>query len=430
VEARQPEIDRLQASLESKRAHHEPNNGVPDRELALSAVKAIHGRRAEVYGDWLAVGMALHSVGSDDEMLAAWKAFSALCPEKFSEQVCDQKWRSFNGTGVTIATLLKWASEDGWQRPGRNGRPFAESAQTCGLTGYDVILAFFRKEYEPTFRRETHIYSRSFGREVSKSEALAGAPKELIDLLAQAVDAPRWQQGGPVKHPALPSFFKTWAPSAWMDLIRGLPAEQSGEEISETAGDQFRTKVSAAMLSLVTLAVRKGDESGHRSEPERRTLVDWCQMFAKPKVWAGIRGYQIWCRRDQGQRLRIALRFGLFNQAGVAGGDLGRLGQKQFNELAKRYDVGTDCKVSGGGERAVELLAEFLDDILAAPAVETDEGHSPPSGSSAPFDEKHWGNEANGQTDDPSMRAPTASVRPSVCPSDENGDIGTMKDTI
>ena len=202
--------------------------------------------------------MALHSVGDDYEMLAAWKEFSALCSEKFSDQACEQKWRSFNGSGVTIGTLIKWAKEDGWQRPSNGCRQQGEATKNMNdSSGYDVILAFFRKEYDPTFRRETHIYSSSLDRTVSKSEVLAGPTKELIDELAHAVDAPRWQQGGPVKYPALPQFFKTWAPSAWMDLIRGLPAEDTGEEISESAGEQFRAKVSAAMFSLVTLLFPK-----------------------------------------------------------------------------------------------------------------------------------------------------------------------------
>ena len=188
-----------------------------------------------------------------------------------------------------------------------------------------------------------------------------------------------------------------------MDLIRGLPAEDTGEEISESAGEQFRAKVSAAMFSLVTLSVPKnntGDGLERRSELESRTLADWCSRFAKPRTWGAVRGYQIWCRRDKGQMLRIALRVGLFNQRGVGGSDLGRFSQKQFNELAKRYGVGTDCKVNGGDQRAVELEQEFLVDIFAEPAIETDEANGRPPGSSAPFSEKHQSVELNGQTDD------------------------------
>ena len=175
---RQEEIDCLQANLECKSAERRTKQWSARSGASLVGVKALKASRAGPYQDWLVVGMALHSVGDDYEMLAAWKEFSALCSEKFSDQACEQKWRSFNGSGVTIGTLIKWAKEDGWQRPSNGCRQQGEATKNMNdSSGYDVILAFFRKEYDPTFRRETHIYSSSLDRTVSKSEVLAGPPK-------------------------------------------------------------------------------------------------------------------------------------------------------------------------------------------------------------------------------------------------------------
>ena len=105
--------------------------------------------------------------------------------------------------------------------------PFAGVAEVNGQastppTGYDIILRHFRLKFDPTFRRGTYLYSRALGREVRQGEALAGAGKDLIDQLETASDAPRNESG--VKRVALPYFFRTWAPSAWVDLLASLPS--------------------------------------------------------------------------------------------------------------------------------------------------------------------------------------------------------------
>src|SRR5205807_889441 len=101
-------------------------------------------------------------------------------------------------------------------------------------------------EYAPTFKRGTLLYSRTLGREVKMGEALAGAPKELLLELLQASDVPRDRKGA-VDRQALPSFFATWARSAWVDLLRPLPEEDVCPEINDQAQDEFRANVKAAM---------------------------------------------------------------------------------------------------------------------------------------------------------------------------------------
>jgi hypothetical protein len=94
-----------------------------DCALALSALAGLNPRRAVGYWDWLAVGMALHSVDPSEDMLAEWDRWSQACPEKYSPGVCTRKWASFGRGGITLGSLLHWARQDGWRPPRRQPRP-------------------------------------------------------------------------------------------------------------------------------------------------------------------------------------------------------------------------------------------------------------------------------------------------------------------
>jgi len=84
------------------------------RATALEALAAISPSRARGYTDWLQVGQALHSVDSSESMLAEWDRWSQRCPEKYSEGVCADKWRSFqSGGGLNLASLVYWARQYG-----------------------------------------------------------------------------------------------------------------------------------------------------------------------------------------------------------------------------------------------------------------------------------------------------------------------------
>lgn len=85
-----------------------------DVEIARSALAALRGDRAEVYDDWLRVGMALKSVS--DSLLSDWDSWSRQS-SKYADGVCAQKWQSFNGHGVGLGTLIHWAKADGWKPP-------------------------------------------------------------------------------------------------------------------------------------------------------------------------------------------------------------------------------------------------------------------------------------------------------------------------
>ncbi len=103
-----------------------------DIDFALSYLNALSSYRADDYDEWLAVGMALHSV--DDSLLSEWDKWSQQSA-KYKSGECEKKWKSFsNNGGVTLGTLAHMAKLDGWQFPfsqnQRNRRIFPHSRQT------------------------------------------------------------------------------------------------------------------------------------------------------------------------------------------------------------------------------------------------------------------------------------------------------------
>jgi putative DNA primase/helicase len=107
------------------RPYTPPSSGdrLSDIEVAKEALNLIPSGYADVYTDWIAVGMALHA--TDESLLPAWEAWSRQS-SKFKEGVCAKKWASFKAEregGVTTAFLVDLARETepnfirkGWRR--------------------------------------------------------------------------------------------------------------------------------------------------------------------------------------------------------------------------------------------------------------------------------------------------------------------------
>ena len=91
----------------------EVRTGDNDATRARSYLDALSSGRADDYDDWLAVGMALHSVG-DDALLNDWEQWSAQSG-KHKPSDCQRKWRSFKKSGITLGTLGDMAKKDGWR---------------------------------------------------------------------------------------------------------------------------------------------------------------------------------------------------------------------------------------------------------------------------------------------------------------------------
>ena len=75
-----------------------------DRQVALQALERLAPWRADDRGQWLRVGMALHSVSPD--LLGAWDDWSRSS-DKYERGECPRQWRSFKADGgITLGTLL------------------------------------------------------------------------------------------------------------------------------------------------------------------------------------------------------------------------------------------------------------------------------------------------------------------------------------
>ena len=89
-----------------------------DTDKARSLLQSISPSRLDDYDTWLKIGMAAHSVG-DNSLLSDWEQLSQK-NSKYKSGECEKKWSSFKSSGVSLGTLQKFATEDGWSPPPRS----------------------------------------------------------------------------------------------------------------------------------------------------------------------------------------------------------------------------------------------------------------------------------------------------------------------
>lgn len=108
---------------------------------AQAALDAIDPRRADEYKTWIDVGMALSELGATG--LAMWEAWSARSA-KYEAGACAKKWRTFTGSGLTLASVFGWADQDspGWRQPRRVALPAA--AVTAMVTAAVDMVALLK----------------------------------------------------------------------------------------------------------------------------------------------------------------------------------------------------------------------------------------------------------------------------------------------
>lgn len=85
----------------------DPNDRIAEVQSALSVISA------ESYHDWIKIGMALEN-GLGQAGKAIWEDWSATS-EKYNPRVIEEKWRSFRGNGVTMASIFQMANATGWR---------------------------------------------------------------------------------------------------------------------------------------------------------------------------------------------------------------------------------------------------------------------------------------------------------------------------
>jgi predicted P-loop ATPase len=162
----------------------EVRTGDDDATRARSYLDALSAGRADDYDDWLAVGMALHSVG-DDALLDDWEQWSAQSG-KHKPSDCQRKWRSFKKSGITLGTLGDMAKKDGWRGASRQLASAAPDADDEPATAPILtkpqkletaeLLAYLRTTMDAirfnTFTQQIEI----------KGQALEGAERFYLNL--------------------------------------------------------------------------------------------------------------------------------------------------------------------------------------------------------------------------------------------------------
>ena len=283
--------------------------------------------------------------------------------------------RSLAGN-ATLRRLTRPRSAEPGPRP--TGTSEAATATPAGpLMGVQIILHYFRTTYRPQFRRGNCIYAAE-GRDVHQAEATSTPTSALIDRLATATDAPRYESGE-VKRSALPRFFTSWAKTAWGDLLAELPTEDHAMLGGDgPARDEFRRLVTAAMLTEFALgSVVRGSDQEVR-EVERRCVVDWCVRFAKQGPWRDIRGKRCWVKQvvdENGEvRLAIAIRHELLSQL-RADRRLTEMRPVTFANRCKLYGVGSSTrKDRPHGFSAIILSPEFVENLMGTAPDDDDLG--------------------------------------------------------
>jgi hypothetical protein len=227
----------------------------------------------------------------------------------------------------------------------------------------DVIHTYFRQRYDPTFRRGPNVWSNALCREISRAEACAAPASTIIPGLLAATDFPRGEAGP--KRSAIPGAYRQWAPFAWADLLSCLPDEADSPEIAESAADEFNASVSELMLTIEAMAYvhRNHGNQTERSEIQRRSLIHWAQLFAKPGPWKPIRSLALWCRIGEDGGLCVAIHQRLFAQ--MRRGSLAAYTHRRFVQLAEMYGVGVASRTAT--TRFVELTSQFLSGLISAP---------------------------------------------------------------
>ena len=85
----------------------------PNREEIQSALNALDPDID--YGQWIRIGMAVHSAMPGDDGLEIWESWSTG-GTKFKAGECTKHWSGFRSGEITIATLFGLARDAGWRR--------------------------------------------------------------------------------------------------------------------------------------------------------------------------------------------------------------------------------------------------------------------------------------------------------------------------
>jgi predicted P-loop ATPase len=250
----------------------EVRTGDDDATRARSYLDALSAGRADDYDDWLAVGMALHSVG-DDALLDDWEQWSAQSG-KHKPSDCQRKWKSFKKSGITLGTLGDMAKKDGWRGASRQLASAAPDAEDEPATAPILtkpqkletaeLLAYLRTTMDAirfnTFTQQIEI----------KGQALEGAERFYLNLAEMG--------------------YKVGKELA-IDCLVQVANENLYDPVTEYLNRNAREVEPTYIDRLATAYLRPGDEA--QLEP---TIYD--EMLKRTLIGAVARAFSPGCKHD------------------------------------------------------------------------------------------------------------------------------------
>lgn len=155
--------------------------GMPDRDIALSALGGVSASRADHYRSWIMVGMVLKTVEDSDSMCREWEAWSRRS-DKFCEGECAEKWQGFNPNGaLKLGSLIYWAKQDGWSPPRKTeprlrntASPLPRDLREYGIDLGDGLTADLGHNRAPGEPRDVPASQSTDPHRAAAAEALQG----------------------------------------------------------------------------------------------------------------------------------------------------------------------------------------------------------------------------------------------------------------
>jgi predicted P-loop ATPase len=250
----------------------EVRTGDDDATRARSYLDALSAGRADDYDDWLAVGMALHSVG-DDALLDDWEQWSAQSG-KHKPSDCQRKWKSFKKSGITLGTLGDMAKKDGWRGASRQLASAAPDAEDEPATAPILtkpqkletaeLLAYLRTTMDAirfnTFTQQIEI----------KGQTLEGAERFYLNLAEMG--------------------YKVGKELA-IDCLVQVANENLYDPVTEYLNIVAHKVEPTYIDRLATAYLRPGDEA----QPEP-TIYD--EMLKRTLIGAAARAFSPGCKHD------------------------------------------------------------------------------------------------------------------------------------
>lgn len=265
-----------------------------DKDWALSYLNALSSYRADDYDDWIAVGMALHSV--NDLLLNDWDNWSQQS-SKYKSGDCEKKWKSFKSNktkSIEIGTLARMAKQDGWRSPfplQSTGRSFAGGIGSGGgrrgnggsgggddgdgeqplleLSLRDRILEILNRNQERSQRDEAFIkLAKTIGVTTREVKELAASLESEVDL-----EESRFDRKAEIENLLKVNKFQLRLQD-YLDPSVALPLERVAKWMGTT---------SAAMLTTLYPVVGSLLKVGTRLE-----LIKATDFYALPVVYTGL----------------------------------------------------------------------------------------------------------------------------------------------